>query len=127
MKVVIHSPILPDNIKISLLNEGFTLIEGSFSTVIDNETRYHPDMLYFKLPSGKLLVSDKINNVHNLDTFAAVEKTRTLQGAVYPKDCVLNDGSSILFLPVLIRKKACRPLSKNARPNLPINKTQTGK
>lgn len=90
MKSVICSKILPNNIKKSLLNEGFSLIEGGFSTVIDNETRYHPDMLYFKLPSGKLLVSDKINSVHNLDTFVSVEKTRTLQGASYPKDCVLN-------------------------------------
>ncbi len=90
MKTIICSQILPNNIKNNLSSAGFTLVEGSYSTIIENETKYHPDMLYFKMLSNKLLVSDKINFVHNLDTFKIVEKTRTPQGAKYPKDCVLN-------------------------------------
>lgn len=90
MKTVIVSALLPEPLKKALSTEGFYVIEGSFSTIIDSETAYHPDMLYFKMPSGKLLVSDKINVVHSLDTFLWVEKTTTPQGAMYPKDCVLN-------------------------------------
>lgn len=90
MKRVICSSILPDNIKESLLNHGFDPVEGGYSTIVSNETRFHPDMLYFKMPSGRILVTDKHNAVHNLDTFLNPTRSKTEQGANYPQDCVLN-------------------------------------
>lgn len=90
MKNVIVSQLLPSHMREKLYDAGFKCISGGRSSVIDNETAYHPDMLYFKLPDGKLLVSASAHPVHNLDTFCELKISKTVQGAEYPKDCVFN-------------------------------------
>ncbi len=87
---LIVSSLLPENIRHPLACEGFELINAGRSSVICDETAYHPDMLYFLLPNNKLLLSPSLEPVHNLETFCECIVSKTHQGAKYPFDCVFN-------------------------------------
>lgn len=86
MKKIITSSLLPENIVDELRILGYECVKGFKSPLIDDETAYHPDMLFYKLKSGKLLSSATVENVNKLDTiFSKIEP----QGK-YPNDCIFN-------------------------------------
>lgn len=87
---LIVSSLLPENIREALACEGFELINAGKSSVILDETAYHPDMLYFLLPNNKLLISPVLKSVHNFETFCECIVSNTKQGAKYPFDCAFN-------------------------------------
>ena len=57
---------------------------------INNETAYHPDMLFYVLADGNILYPKGLNVSHLLDTNRTyIESTEKIT-AVYPYDCRLN-------------------------------------
>lgn len=71
---VLISKILPQSIRDEIARLGYDTIEVEPSGNLTTELRYHPDILRFKLPSGKWL--SEANSIQLSD--------------VYPSDCVFN-------------------------------------
>lgn len=86
MKKIIASSLLPKSIITELHTLGYECIQGFKSPYINNETAYHPDMLFYKLTSGVLLSSSTIDGVNELDIISC--KKAPKDG--YPNDCILN-------------------------------------
>ena len=89
-KTIIVSSILKPNIINELESMQIMCIPGGKSQNINNETAFHPDMLYYKLLSGSLLVEKGFTLVNKLDTILPIiEAGNTLMNG-YPYDCAFN-------------------------------------
>lgn len=90
MNRVIASSILPEDIIKELSKLDIHCIQGFKNELIQNETAYHPDMLFYKLQNGNLLCSLETPFVHILDTFVNIIKTKEMPRDGYPQDCIFN-------------------------------------
>ena len=85
---IIISSLVNDDITTELDKIGIQYIKGGKSSNIDNETAYHPDMLFYPLQNGEILVEKGF--VHNLDTFFKIKESKTKLLGKYPFDCRFN-------------------------------------
>jgi len=90
MKYVIASKILPSDIVYELKALGIECLQLWENPLISNETKYHPDMMFYKLTTGELLCSDKTPLVHKLDTFVKLLHSQSTPRDGYPMDCIFN-------------------------------------
>lgn len=91
MKRMIVSRILPDTMRNKLFSHGYDCINAGINNVIDNETKYHPDMQFFKIRKDAIVytsASGTTNEISNLGY--KLIKTQTHVGGAYPFDCLLN-------------------------------------
>lgn len=89
-KPIIISSLITKNILKELESLGVTYIKGGKAKNIQNETAYHPDMLFYPLLNGKILVENKYNDVNKLDTFFKIKEAKRELNNLYPKDCIFN-------------------------------------
>lgn len=91
MKQVIASSLLPKSIVNKLLQEySINCIVGFKNPLINNETAFHPDMMFYKLKTDKLLTATCINKIHILDTICNFEYSERQPKDGYPDDCIFN-------------------------------------
>lgn len=90
MRYVIASKILTDDIVSELKALDIECLQYWENPLINNETKYHPDMMFYKLTNGSLLCSGNIGLVHKLDTFVKIIRSNTNAKDGYPKDCAFN-------------------------------------
>ena len=87
---VIGSSLLSTDIINELYYNGIECIQGFKSPIIQNETAYHADMLFYKLKTGGLLASKSTYLVHKLDTFVEFLYSQKEPEEGYPNDCIFN-------------------------------------
>ncbi len=90
MKYVIASKILATDIVAELKELGIECLQYWENPYINNETKYHPDMMFYKLTTGDVLCGDKTPFVHKLDTFVKVIHSKSIPRDGYPLDCIFN-------------------------------------
>ncbi len=88
MNKLIISSLLPNDILNELSELGFVCLKAGKTANINNETAYHPDMLFFKLLCGSLLTEKGF--VHTLDTFVNCLESGEKLDDKYPSDCIFN-------------------------------------
>lgn len=91
MKRMIVSRILPDTMRNKLFAYGYDCIDAGINNVIDNETKYHPDMQFFKLRRNTIVYTSALETIDEISDFGyKLIKTETPVGGAYPFDCLLN-------------------------------------
>ncbi len=86
--IIIISSLVSNDILEELDKIGIRHVKGGKSSNIDNETAYHPDMLFYPLQNGEILVENGF--IHNLDTFFKIKESKTKLLGKYPFDCRFN-------------------------------------
>ncbi len=84
--MIIISKLVPSNIIDELNRLGISVLKAGKAININNETAYHPDMLFYRYTNNSAVCAIQNDFVHNLDIF---KKSVTLKEG-YPSDCVLN-------------------------------------
>lgn len=91
MKSMIVSRLLPDTMRNKLFAHGYDCINAGINNVIDNETKYHPDMQFFKLSNDAILYANRLDGIDEISNCdLKIIKTEAPMGEAYPFDCLLN-------------------------------------
>lgn len=84
---IIISRLVPKQIVRELNTLGINTIKAGKSININNETAYHPDMLFYKLSNGSILTAKQ----HNFNYKQIPHCIHYVNlNDEYPKDCILN-------------------------------------